>query len=228
MEWSADSDKVLIRATGGITGSTDIISVGVDFGKVTHLPISSSAFLSSDGHQVYYYNQGWFIVNSDGTEAHPLKCDLCSMVTKPSNFIIAESPDRQWVAIGYLDGTVIIASSSDFSNFKIASVGSYVSRLRWSPDGQKLAVDVNTDASHSDVIILGMDGKVIEKLMRPEGVNYIATCGWSPNSEQTNYMAILSTGQSLYLHTLGQQEPFLLLSVEGSDQNCPVWLPAEQ
>jgi hypothetical protein len=85
--------------------------------------------LSSDGTQVYYYNQGWFIVNSDGTGMQPLKCDMCSMVTDPSSFIIAESPDRKWVAVGYLDGTVIIASSSDFSNFKTASVGNYVSRL---------------------------------------------------------------------------------------------------
>jgi Tol biopolymer transport system component len=226
MEWSPNGDKVLIRATGGITGSTDIISAGADFGKVTHLPISSSAFLSSDGNQVYYYNQGWFIVNSDGTEARPLKCDLCSLVTDPSSFVIAESPNRQWIAIGYLDGTVIIASSSNFSNFKTASVGNYVSRMRWSPDGQKLAVDVNTDASQSDVIILGMDGTVIEKLVRPEGVNYITTCGWSPDSKQTDYLAILSTGHDLYLHTLGQQKPFLLSSIESGDQSCPVWLPA--
>ena len=203
------------------------MSAGADFGKVTHLPISSSAFLSSDGNQVYYYNKGWFIVNSDGTGMQLLKCDMCSMVTDPSSFIIAESPDRKSVAVGYLDGTVIIASTSDFSNFKLASLGNYVSQIHWSPDSQKLAVDVNTDSTHSDVIVLGTDGTVFEKLARPEGVNFISTCGWSPDGRQTDYLAILSTGHSRYLHTIGQQKPYKLLSIEGGDQSCPVWLPAK-
>jgi hypothetical protein len=227
MQWSDDGSKILVRPTNGIKESMDIISAGADFGEVTQLPVSSSAFLSSDGNQVYYYDEVWSIVNSDSTEAHPLKCDMCSMVSNPSSFVIAESPNRQLAAIGYLDGTVIIASTSNLSNFKLASVGNYVSQIHWSPDGKKMAVDVNTDSTHSDVIILGTDGTVIEKLARPEGVNYVSTCGWSPDSAQIDYMAILSAGNSFYLHTLGQQEPFPLFStIEGGDQSCPVWLPS--
>jgi Tol biopolymer transport system component len=225
-QWSPDGDKILVRETNGNTEGVDIISAGADFGKVTHLPIASSAYWSSDGKSVYYYNNGWFIVNNDGTGAHPLKCDLCSLASNPSNFVVAESPDDQRIAIGTIDGTVIIANTSDFNQFKLASVGSYVNQLHWSPDSQKLAVDINMSPNQSDVIILGMDGTVIEKLVRPEDANFIITCGWSPNSEQTDYQAILSTGYDLYLHTLGQQESFHLLSTEGYDQSCPVWLPA--
>jgi len=226
MQWSYDGSKILLRPTNGIKESMDIISAGANFGEVTQLPVSSSAFLSSDGNQVYYYDEVWSVVNSDGTEAHPLKCDMCSLAASPSSFVIAESPNRQLVAIGYLDGTVIIASTSDLSNFKLASVGNYVSQIHWSPDGQKIAVDVNTDSTHSDVLVLGIDGTVIEKLARPEGVNYISTCGWSPDSTQIDYTAILSTGSSFFLHTLGQQKPFPLFSVEGGEQSCPIWLPA--
>lgn len=225
MEWSSDGGKILVRPTNGIKGVMDVISAGDDFGKITHLPVSSSAFFSSDGNQVYYYDGVWSIVNSDGTQAHPLKCDMCSMVTNPSSFVIAESPDRKLVAIGYLDGTLIIASTSDFSNFKLASVGSYISRIHWSPDGKMLAVDTRTSTNQSDVIILQMDGTVIEKIPHPEGVNYISTCDWSPDGKQINFTSTLSTGSSFQLHTLGQQKPFPLFSIEKGEQTCPVWLP---
>jgi len=226
MQWSPDGDKILIRETNGNTGGVDIISAGDDFGKVTHLPVASSAFWSSDGKSVYYYNNEWFNIQSDGTGAQPLKCDLCSLASNPSNLVIAESPDGKWIAIGTTDGTVIIANSSNFNQFKLASVGSYVNQIYWSPDSQNLAVDVDTSSNQSDVIVLKVDGTVIEKLVHPQGANFIITCGWSPNSKQIDHLAIFSTDSGLYLHTIGQQPPFHLLSIDNHDLNCPIWLLA--
>jgi len=221
-KWSPDSKNIIVLSTGKVM---DVISAGDDFGKVTHLPIASSAFWSADGKSIYYYHDGWFVIKSDGTGVSPLKCDLCALASNPANFAVAESPNGQLIAIGTTDGMIAIANSSDFSQFKLASVGSYVSQLYWSPDSQKLAADLNPSTSQSDVVILGADATVIEKLPRPDGVNYFYTCGWSPDSTQITVLTLLSSSFDIYIHTVGQPQFFHLFNVKDNLPTCPVWLP---
>jgi len=223
LQWSPDSDKVLLQGSANSMSKQIISANASSFGAVTQLPKSSAAFWSFDGANVYYYNNGLYIIKSDGTGQQTVKCDLCSMAGNLSSYAIAASPDGQRIAIGYKDGTLII-TSADLSTFKMGLVGGYINQLHWSPDSQKVAVDINTGSNQTDIFVVGLEGSIIEKLPRPERINYINTCGWSPDSRQIDYLAILEPGNALYLQGLGQEKPTLLTSVKTNSMSCPVWL----
>jgi len=226
LQWSPDSDKILLQGLGN-SMNKKIVSANIsNFGNITPLPASSAAFWSFDGANVYFYDNGLYIIKSDGTGKQTVKCDLCAMAGSLASYAIAQSPDGQRIAIGYKDGTVIIANS-DLSTFKMGVVSGYINQLHWSPDSQKVAVDINSGSNQTDIFIVGLDGSIIEKIPRPEGINYINTCGWSPNSQQIDYLAILESGNALYLHGLGQNTPTLLMSVKTNSISCPVWLPTQ-
>jgi Tol biopolymer transport system component len=184
-----------------------------------------ASFWSFDGSQVYFFRDGvWSIVNTDGSGKQPLKCELCAMAPDPISYAVAQSPDGRQIAIGYRDGMVVIASA-DLTSYKLAAVGGYVSRLRWSPDSLKLAVDLSPNSNQSDVVILGVDGTLLKQFNRPAGVNFINTCGWSPDSRQVDYLATLGSGSDLYLQALGQETPVRLVSFKNFNHGCPIWLP---
>jgi len=223
--WSPASDKILIDGSEGSL-SKDVVSLSdADFGKITHLPDSSAAFWSYDGSQVYYFNSGWNVVNSDGSNSVPVKCDICSGAPDPSTYAVAQSPDGKSVAIGYQLGTVIIASA-DLMNYKMAVLGSLVNSLYWSPDGTKLAVNIQPGEGKSEVMIVGADGAVIGELPRPEEVNEMHMCEWLPNSRAVVYTAPLAQGYAIYLQGLDAPQPVRLKTVMSGVENCPVWLPA--
>lgn len=222
-QWSPDSDKVLLQGLGNSMNKQIVSANASSFGSITHFPTSSAAFWSFDGANIYYYDNGLYVVKSDGTGKQTVKCDLCSMAGDLSSYAVAMSPDGQRIAIGYKDGTVIIASA-DLTTFKMGIVGGYINQLHWSPDSQKVAVDINSGSSQTDIFVVGLDGSIIEKLPRPEGINYISTCGWSPDSQQMDYLAILESGHALYLQRMGQTKPTLLMSVKTDSISCPVWL----
>lgn len=223
LEWSPDSTKILIQGASDPLDKIVISDVQTDASMVLHLPKASAAFWSFDGAQIYYYSDGWHFMNSDGSNQQPLQCDVCSLVTNTGSFAVAASPDGQKVAIGYRDGTLIIANL-DLTHLQPILLGGYISHLHWSPDGQKLAVDVNTTTDQSDVIIVGVDGAVITKLERPVNANYIATCGWSPDSQLIDYLAFVPTGYDLYFTPIEPSAPKRLMMLAPTDNTCPVWL----
>ena len=223
--WSPASDRVLINGSEG-SFSKDVVSLSdADFGKITHLPDSSAAFWSYNGSQVYYFNSGWYIVNNDGSNSVPVKCDICSGAPDPSTYAVAQSPDGKSVAIGYQLGTVIIASA-DLMNYKMAVLGSMVNSLYWSPDGTKLAISTQLGVGKSEVMIVGADGTVIGKLSRPKEVNEMHMCEWLPNSQAVVYTAPLAQGYAIYLQVLDEPQPVRLKTIMNDVENCPVWLPA--
>ncbi len=226
LQWSPDSDKVLLQGSANSMSKQIISANASNFGNITQLPKSSAAFWSFDGANIYYYDNGLYVIKSDGTGQQTMKCDLCSMAGDLSSYSIAASPDGQRIAIGYKDGTLIIARA-DLSTFKTGLVGGYINQLHWSPDSQKVAVDINTGSNQTDIFVVGLDGSIIEKLPRPEGINYINTCGWSLDSQQIDYLAILESGHALYLQGLGQTKPTLLMSVKTDSISCPIWLSTQ-
>lgn len=226
LQWSPDSNNILLQGLGNSMSKQIVSANASSFGSITHLPESSAAFWSFDGANIYYYDNGLYVVKSDGTGRQTVKCDLCSMAGNLSSYAIAASPDDQRIAIGYKDGTLIIASA-DLSTFKTGRVGGYINQLHWSPDSQKVAVDINTDSSQTDIFVVGLDDSIIEKLPRPQGINYINTCGWSPDSQQIDYLAILESGNAIYLQRIGQEKPTLLMSVKTDSISCPVWLSTQ-
>ncbi len=224
LAWAPTSDKLIMQY------STDpriknVLSAAEDhFGKISSLPASDAAFWSFDGSQVYYSSQkGWNVVNSDGSQKKALECDLCANVSAPSSFAVAQSPDGRLIAIGLMDGTVIIASS-DLGSFKIGLLGSYVNKIMWSPDGNLLAVDVRTSPNQSDVFILTKDGLIVKKIARPENAMYMNTCAWSPESKQIAFLALGNSGNDLNIQSLDQPNAIHLLSLGSENSSCPIWL----
>ncbi len=224
LAWSPASDKLLIQ---GIKNNLDkqVINVSPEnFGSIIQLPPAEIAFWTYDGSQIYFYNEGWHIINEDGTNEQSVPCELCSMMSTPSSFAVAQSPDGKQIAIGNMDGTIIIVNSNDFADFKLGTVGSYVSRLFWSPDGTKIAVNVKTSINQTDIVIMNADGSIAEKMTNPEDVNFTLLCNWSPDSQYINYLTIEENGARLFLYKLGGQTSTQRLFVEAGDQSCPIWL----
>jgi hypothetical protein len=224
LAWSPASDMLLIQ---GNKNNLDkkIISVRAEnFGAVIQLPPAEIAFWTYNGKQIYFYKDGWHIINADGTNEQSVPCDLCSMAASPSSFAAAQSPDGDHIAIGYMDGTVFIVKSNNFADFKIRSAGGYISSLFWSPDGTKIAVSVKTSANQSDIVIMNANGTVAETVARPEGVDFTIPCSWSPDSQYLTYLTIEEKGSGLYFYKLGGQASIQRLFVEASDQSCPIWV----
>lgn len=224
LAWSPTSDKVLIQGTKDASDKRVISARADDFGAVIQLPPADAAFWKYDGKQIYFYKDGWHVINSNGTNEQSVPCELCAMAPTPTSFAVAQSPDGKNIAIGYMDGTVFIVNSNNFADFRIGSAGGYVSRLFWSPDSAKLAINVDTTTSQSDIVIMSTEGTTVEKITRPEGVNFSILCGWSPDSQYVDYLAIQEKGFDLFLHKLGEQTSIQRISIETSNQNCPIWL----
>jgi Tol biopolymer transport system component len=218
--WSPDGKKILIRA--GKTGR-QVFSAEEEFGGFVDLPSASAAFWSYDSKLIYYYDKGWYTVKNDGTDIQALKCDICKMATEPSAYAVAQSPDGQKIALGMIDGTVVI-TDPDLIHFKFANLGSYVNTVHWSPDSKKLAVDITSGSDKTDIVILGSDGAIIQQLQRPEGIQYVNTCNWSPDSQAIDYIALRDSGGDLYLQSLDAEKPLLLASFQIGEDSCPVWL----
>ncbi|MEW6403798.1 MAG: hypothetical protein AB1649_18540 [Chloroflexota bacterium] len=223
LAWSPTSEHILLQGNKNPQDKF-VVGGGDDFAYLLQLPPADAAFWSYDGKQIYFYRDGWHVINSDGTNEQEVTCDLCALAPTPSSFAVAQSPDGEYVAIGYRDGTVFIVRQDNFADFKIGSAGSYISRLFWSPDGSRLAVNVDTSTSQSDIVILDKEGVTVEKMTRPEGVNLTILCGWSPDSQYIDYLTIRENGYDLFLHKIGETDSIQRLSIETSDQNCPVWL----
>ncbi len=226
LEWAPSSDKLMMQSATDARIKTVFSVAGDSFGKINNLPGSQAAFWSFDGSQIYYYDQKvWYVINSDGSQKKALKCDLCANVPDPSSYAVAQSPDGQSIAIGYMDGTIIIASS-DLVSFKMSMLGSYVNKLYWSPNSTRLAVDLRTNANQSDIVILNQDGAFVKKLARPEDVLFMNTCGWSPDSQSIDYLGLGSSGNDLYIQPLAQPVAIHRLSLHSENISCPIWLPA--
>jgi Tol biopolymer transport system component len=223
IEWSPASDRILLQDASESMSKFIVAVSENNFGSVTNLPAASAAFWSYDGKQIYYYDNGWFVVNNDGTDKHTLKCDLCALAQGSSTFAVAQSPDGTKVAIGYIDGTVII-TTPDMADFKLGNAGGYVNELLWSPDSTKLAVDANDGSTATNILILDPDGKVIERMSKPEGVNFLRLCGWAPNSAAIDYVSIIGSGYDFYLQLLGGNAPLKIMPLETDYVTCPIWL----
>jgi WD40 repeat protein len=224
LAWSPTSDRVLIQGTKNAADKKVISARADDFGAVVQLPPADAAFWKYDGSQIYFYKDGWHVINSDGSNNQSLPCELCAMAPTPTSFAVAQSPDGKHIAIGYMDGTVFIVDSNNFSDFRAGSAGGYVSRLFWSPDGAQLAINVDTTTSQSDIVIMNTEGAIVETITRPEGVNFSILCGWSPDSQYVDYLTIQEKGFDLFLHKLGGQTSIQRVSIETGAQNCPIWL----
>ena len=224
IKWAPTSDQVLIQWSPA-DEKKQIISAREDtFGQVTELPSSSAAFWSYDGKKVYYYNSGFFVVNNDGSGNASLQCDLCAFAGSPTAFAVQQSPDGEHLAVGYIDGTIIVASP-DLSYLKMGQLGAYISRVLWSPDSQKVAVDVNTSTTQSDVFVVGLDARVIAQLPRPDVAKYMLTCSWSPDSRWVNYLTLQKHGYCVYIQELDQPAPSKITDWTTEVDFCPVWLP---
>lgn len=221
-DWSPDGKKILTQAG---PGGRQVFSVEENFGNVIDLPSASTAFWSYDGSLIYYYDKGWFTIKNDGTDKRALECDICKLASEPSAYAVAQSPDGQKIGLGLTNGTVVI-TNPEMAYFKIATLGSYVNRVYWSPDSTKLAVETTTWPDKSDIAIVGDDGSIIKQLQMPEGVKFVNTCGWSPDSQLIDYIAIRDSGAGgdLYLQSLNVAEPIYLLAFPPGEDSCPVWL----
>lgn len=224
LAWSPTSDNVLIQGDENPSDKLVISARPEDFGTMSKLPPADAAFWKYDGNQVYYYKDGWHIINSDGTNKQDIPCDLCALAPSPTSFAVSQSPDGKHIAIGYMDGSVFIVNSSNFADLKMGSVGSYVSRLFWSPDSTKLAVNVEPTTSQLNIVIMSMEGILIEEMAQPEGVNFSILCGWSPDSQHVDYLSMGENNFSLFLHKLGEQASIQRIFIESVNQNCPIWL----
>ena len=216
MQYATDErNKIVVTAGLGEKGS---------YGKTNNLPASEAAFWSFDGSQVYYYdNKSWSVVNSDGSSKRTLKCEQCPIAPDPHSYAVAQSPDGARIAIGYLDGTIVIASS-DLTSYTIGKVGGYVNKLLWSPDSAWVAVDVRTSSNQSDVSILNASALPIGNLARPEGAKFMNACAWSPDSQNLAYLTLGDGGNEIYLQPMTQPEPIHFLSLQNEIGTCPVWL----
>ena len=225
LEWSPTSKLVMLQAETDARIKTVISAAKDSYGKINSLPGSQAAFWSFDGSKIYYYDQkAWYVVNSDGSQKTTLKSDICANAPDPSSYALAQSPNGQKIAIGYMDGTVIIAST-DLVSYKFGLLGGYVNKLFWSPDSTKLAVDIRTSTNQSDVYILNRDGMVLNKLRHPEGAKFLNTCGWSPDGLNIDFLGLGDSGNDLYLQPVIQSEAILRLSLPEVNSSCPVWLP---
>jgi Tol biopolymer transport system component len=223
MTWSPDSSYVMFQDAQNPERKKIISVRSDDFGSVRDLPPAQTAIWSYDSKQIYYFKNDWHIIDVNGENDQVIPCPLCAMVPSLSSFVAAQSPDGQYIAIGYMDGTLIIVRSNDFSNFKIGNAGGYISRLAWSPDSQKVAVNVNTTSDASDIIIMDTAATILEKMDRPEKVNIILLCNWSPDNRYIGFLSIEQTGYGLFLHEIAGQT-YRRLFVETPNQNCPVWI----
>jgi Tol biopolymer transport system component len=221
--WSPDSKKILIEA--GRTGR-QVFSADEHFGAFVDLPGASTAFWSYDSQLIYYYDKGWYTVKPDGTDIQALKCDICKMGSEPSSYAVAQSPDGQRIALGLSDGTLVI-TNPDLTDFKFATLGSYVNNVHWSPDSSSLVVDTSSGSGGSDISILAADGSIIQKLQKPDGIEFVNICGWSPDSRLITYIALRDSGGDLYLQSLGAEEPILLASFQPGESTCPIWLTGQ-
>ncbi len=224
LAWSPTSDKLLIQGAKEASEKQVIGTGAEDFGNVLQLPPADAAFWTYDGKQIYFFRDGWHVINSDGSNEQSVPCDLCALAPTPTSFAVAQSPDGKYIAIGSLDGIVFIVRSDNFADFKLGSAGAYISRLFWSPDSTILAINIDTTTSQSDIIIMNTEGTTIEKMTRPEGVNLTILCGWSPDSQYVDYLSIRDKGSDLFLHKLGEENSIQRLSIETGNQSCPIWL----
>jgi hypothetical protein len=227
-EWSPDSQNILMRAIKSVGEFGEqffqiIRATEANFGTIVDLPRASVAFWSFDSKLIYYYDKGWFTIKNDGTDTQALKCDVCKFASEPSAYAVAQSSDGQKIGLGLADGTVVI-TNPEMAYFKMAALGSYVNRVYWSPDSTKLAVETTTWPDKSDIVIVGADGSIVKQLPRPEGIKFVNTCGWSPDSQLIDYIAIRDADGNLYLQPLNADEPIYLLSFSPGEDNCPVWL----
>ena len=219
--WSPDSKKILIQA--GETGR-QVFSADEDFGTFVDLPSASAAFWSYDSQLIYFYDKGWYTVKNDGTDKQELKCDICKMAAgELSAYAVAQSPDGQKIALGMIDGTVVI-TDPDLMHFKFASLGHYVENVHWSPDSTKLSVDIRSGPDKSDITIIGADGTILEQLPKPEGLKFVNTCSWSPDSQSLNYIALRDSGGDVYFQSLDANKPICLASFQIGEDSCSVWL----
>jgi WD40 repeat protein len=222
--WSPSSDKVLIQGTKNASDKQVISARTEDFGAMLQLPPADAAFWTYDGKQLYFYKEGWHVINSNGANEQSIPCELCKLAPTPTSFAVAQSPDGKNIAIGYMDGTVFVVNSNNFSDFRMGSAGGYVSRLFWSPDSTKLGVNIDTTSSQSDIVIMSAEGTIIEKVTHFNDVKFPMMCGWSPDSQYVDYLTIQDKGFDLFLHKIGEQISIPRLSIETSSQNCPIWL----
>ena len=218
--WSPDSKRILIQA--GRSGQ-QVYSAEENFGTFVDMPSASAAFWSYDGELIYYYDKGWFTVKKDGSDIQALKCDICKLASEPSAYAVAQSPDGQRIALGMIDGTVVIANP-DLTQFKFAALGNYVNSVHWSPDSTKIAVDTTSGSDSSGITIIGVDGAILQPLQKPEGIKFVRTCGWSPDSQSITYITLRDSGSDLYLQSFSAEEQTLLVSFQVGEDNCPVWL----
>jgi len=61
-------------------------------------------------------------------------------------------------------------------------------------------------------------------LQKPEGIKFVRTCGWSPDSQSITYITLRDSGSDLYLQSFSAEEQTLLVSFQVGEDNCPVWL----
>lgn len=140
--------------------------------------------LTADGQWVYFVGTlsngrtRLYRVKLDGTGLEAIR-DVAASSSSPHAHSFAVSPDGRQVVTGDLGGVVLTDVASRSS--RLIHTGSDPLDLRWSPDGQRIALGSNTQ-----VLVFKADGTE-PRVVASRSYPFDRTVGWSPDSRWLVY-----------------------------------------